>query len=62
MQVVGKMDLIKLQWYTISEKKSGKYIKTQGSLERFDKYPYCECNRIGWIWRGKYKCYGCSKK
>jgi hypothetical protein len=56
------MNLIELQRYTISEEKSEEYLQAQGILERFDQCPYCESDRIGRVWRGKYKCYGRRKE
>jgi len=60
--VVGRMNLIDLQQYTISDEKSEEYLQGQGILQRFDYCPYCESNRIGRVRRGKYKCYGCRKE
>ena len=56
------MTLIELQRYTIAEEKSEEYLQAQGILERFDQCPYCESDRIGRVWLGKYKCYGCRKE
>jgi hypothetical protein len=37
--VVGRMTLIELQQYTISEKRSEEYLQVQDILERFDQCP-----------------------
>jgi transposase len=60
--VVGRMNLIDLQQYPISEEKSEDYLKAQGILQWYDKCPYCGNTRIGRVRRGKYKCYGFAGK
>jgi transposase len=60
--VVGRMNLIELQQYTISEESAEEYLQEQGILQRYDHCPYRENIRIGRVRRGKYMCYGCRKE
>jgi len=56
------MNIIELSKYLQDEQAAEEYLYDKWILKRFTTCPHCESDKIGYISRGRIKCYKCKKE